>query len=1231
MQSSQNIPRHTPNKSHPRQPEKPTSRKPPPGSSQTSSKQTSFKRSSPIARKSVSKQSTNVSKKQNEDPPVQLPPSFLKQLSVLDLELSNALQSYQRRFTQGTAAKTPQYAYFDAHPVDDFHERIPEMALKFPFELDDFQKRAILHIEQQNSVFVAAHTSAGKTAVAEYAIAFAAALGSKVIYTSPIKSLSNQKLRDFRTKFDDVGLVTGDVSINDTAQCIIMTTEILRSMLYKGSDIIRDVSYVVFDEIQYLNDEERGVVWEESIIMLPSHIGIIFLSATVPNALEFASWIGRTKKRRVAVVSTLTRPVPLEHSILFQNCATPDKLKKQVLLLQGGSFDEGSFRATMKTIGIFKDSKIREKKRKKGQKKNENEGGDILLSEQDPSETGACEEKAALIEDVSSKTAVQLTHKDRPSKGTNQNKGPSARIARMASSAAATANGRNDRPNSRQSPWTPLVRYLVAEDKTPAVVFCFSKMKCEAAVESLQGSDLLASKEDKNYIHNFVEKAILQLREEDRNLPQVLRMRENLKRGISAHHSGLLPLVKEVTEVMFGKGLVKVLFSTETFAMGVNMPARTVVFSSVRKFDGKKHRNLQPSEYIQMAGRAGRRQLDTVGHVMLFFAPNEKFPDAADMKFIMTGKPNSLKSAFRLTHNMILNVLRVDELRVEEVMKRSFSEALEGTKSENVSNILSKVGDTLLSIKGSDNASSKEKEETCGINSSDALLQDFIKTYCEIIELQRKLTFRDLNPIFQEYLSPGRLVIAELGSGHLALSTLFSIVPPSYRVRSKPTTSKCEEFVRADSKLWIAAIKSVKCAAIRQHMPSMLLLPESSFCKSRGSGEKKIPSVVTSDGLMVELTLIKASSIVYICSEKMTLSAGKELHQARAAKGWFYSDYSNALYKPLTTNAIYLQKMVREWRVRQKSNSSAECFPGEVSDASSSKVGNQKGKKVSGMNGNFSSAYMQRAKICREMVTSSDLFNSLMGATGDELMTRIGRLILENGIKKKISKLQAIQDVRSKPLLLPQYQKRVQFLQDLNYVGSDGASLQLKGRFACEVATVDCVILTEIVLDNVLQGLCPSELASLLSCLVCRKKSVADAWNNDEKKYREQYCIAKKQLGNIVQKVGDLQSQMGVELDCVEDGSTYESCMCRWDLADAVYAWALGEPFCNITKLTDQQEGDIVVCIKRLSELLRDTQDVAKGIGNVELSENLEKAIDCIRRDVIFNGSLYYSDEIDYY
>ncbi|EGX88613.1 DEAD/DEAH box RNA helicase Ski2, putative [Cordyceps militaris CM01] len=480
-----------------------------------------------------------------------------------------------------------------AHMVDirnemtNFRELVPDMAREWPFELDTFQKEAVYHLENGDSVFVAAHTSAGKTVVAEYAIALAAKHMTKAIYTSPIKALSNQKFRDFRETFDEVGILTGDVQINPEASCLIMTTEILRSMLYRGADLIRDVEFVIFDEVHYVNDYERGVVWEEVIIMLPEHISLILLSATVPNTHEFASWVGRTKQKDIYVISTAKRPVPLEHYVWAG-----------------------------KDIHKIVDS---DKK---------------------------------FIEKGWKDAHATFQSKDKP-------KGAETTVA---------TRGAQDK-----NLWVHLVQYLKRNTLLPACIFVFSKKRCEENADALSNQDFCTASE-KSHIHMIIEKSIARLKPEDRLLPQIIRLRELLGRGIAVHHGGLLPIVKELVEILFAETLVKVLFATETFAMGLNLPTRTVVFSGYRKHDGHSFRNLLPGEYTQMAGRAGRRGLDKVGSVIIVPPGGDDAPPVTDLRNMILGEPSKLRSQFRLTYNMILNLLRVEALKIEEMIKRSFSE-----------------------------------------------------------------------------------------------------------------------------------------------------------------------------------------------------------------------------------------------------------------------------------------------------------------------------------------------------------------------------------------------------------------------------------------------------------------------------------------------------------------------------------------------------------------------------
>lgn len=449
-------------------------------------------------------------------------------------------------------------------PFGESYSEIPREPLcdakSYKFELDTFQKIAISSIENDHSVLVSAHTSCGKTVVAEYAIAQSIKNNQRVVYTSPIKALSNQKYRELQEEFQDVGLMTGDITINPEASCLVMTTEILRNMLYRGSEVIREVHWIIFDEIHYMRDRERGVVWEETIILLPSHVRMVFLSATIPNALEFAEWISYIQRQIVHVVYTDKRVVPLTH--YFQ---TDD-----LYLIQDKKFHLKEFTKSMQNVPTRKDL-------------------DKVLPE------------------------------------------------------------------------------TIERANVPAVVFSFSRKECENYAVKVK-KDFL-NEEEKDLVKTIFDNAISSLRQEDRNIPIIEKMLPLLQRGIGIHHSGLLPIIREIVEILFQESLLKILFATETFSIGLNMPAKTVIFTSLRKFDGTNRRLLTSGEFIQMSGRAGRRGLDEMG-VAISILTEEL--TVSQVKTIFSSTSDKLYSAFRLTYNMILNLLRVEGLDPAYVLSKSF-------------------------------------------------------------------------------------------------------------------------------------------------------------------------------------------------------------------------------------------------------------------------------------------------------------------------------------------------------------------------------------------------------------------------------------------------------------------------------------------------------------------------------------------------------------------------------
>lgn len=468
-----------------------------------------------------------------------------------------------------------------------------EPARKYEFKLDPFQKVAIASIEKNESVLVSAHTSSGKTVIAEYAIAQSLNNKQRVIYTSPIKALSNQKYRELLTEFGDVGLMTGDVTINPTASCLVMTTEILRSMLYRGSEVMREMAWVIFDEIHYMRDKERGVVWEETIILLPDKVRYVFLSATIPNAMQFAEWICKTHVQPCHVVYTDFRPTPLQHYIFPAD------------------------------------------------------GDGIHL---------VVDEKGVFREDNFQKAINVLTEKF----GEDPSALPSKKNGKKGKTGKASQKGPSD--------IYKIIKMIMIKNYNPVIVFSFSKRDCENLALQMSKLDMNDDTE-RDLISSVFNNAINSLSEIDRQLPQIQSILPLLRRGIGIHHSGLLPILKEVIEILFQEGLIKVLFATETFSIGLNMPAKTVVFTNVRKFDGKNFRWISSGEYIQMSGRAGRRGLDDRGIVILMI--DEKMePSVA--KNMLKGEADRLESAFHLGYNMVLNLMRVDGISPEFMLERSF-------------------------------------------------------------------------------------------------------------------------------------------------------------------------------------------------------------------------------------------------------------------------------------------------------------------------------------------------------------------------------------------------------------------------------------------------------------------------------------------------------------------------------------------------------------------------------
>ena len=501
---------------------------------------------------------------------------------------------------------------------------------KYSFPLSSFQKYAIEAIVEGNHILVTAHTGSGKTLPAEFAIEHFVAQGKKVIYTSPIKALSNQKFYEFTKKFPSIsfGILTGDIKTNPEADVLIMTTEILMNTLYaknrkedtnteknKNSsltmfdmDFSSELACVIFDEIHYINDKDRGKVWEETIMMLPKNIQMVMLSATLDSPEKFASWCetrGQSVKQSdnekiVYLTTTHERVVPLTH-YSFITC----------------------------TQGIFKTIKDKQL-------------------------------------EAEIKNATNTLHVIQDARG-NFNETNYQRIRK-------TLNLFEDKNHyvKRQHVLNNVSKYMVDNNMLPAICFVLSRKALEQCAKEVTTVLLEDDSKVPYTIHRECEQIIRKLPnyQEYLNLPEYVSMVSLLEKGIAIHHAGIMPILREMVELLFSKGYIKLLFATETFAVGINMPTKTVLFTDVNKYDGSNMRLFQSHEYTQMAGRAGRRGIDTIGHV-IHLTNLFKNTVQTEVKQMMKGTPQKLTSKFKISYNLVLNLIDIGETDYSSYTKRS--------------------------------------------------------------------------------------------------------------------------------------------------------------------------------------------------------------------------------------------------------------------------------------------------------------------------------------------------------------------------------------------------------------------------------------------------------------------------------------------------------------------------------------------------------------------------------
>ena len=1023
-------------------------------------------------------------------------------------------------------------------------KKMPQVPAKqYPFELDTFQQQSVLYLERQESVLVSAHTSAGKTVVAEYAIAMAKRDGQRVVYTSPLKALSNQKYRELKEEFSDVGLMTGDTVINPNASCLVMTTEVLRSMLYKGGEVTREVGWVIYDEIHYMRDKERGVVWEESIVLLPDTVKYVFLSATIPNAREFSEWVCKVHNIPCHIVYTDFRPTPLEHYIYPS----------------GG---EGIFLIVDRTSAFKEDNFL----------------------------------KAISIANEKGAEVAQ------------------ARTAARKASEMAGGDG-SQAKLAQNTDVFKIIKMIVDRNYDPVIVFAFNKGECESFANALHKVDL-CDENEKDMIDAIYWNAMDALSESDKKLPQVASMPNLLRRGLGVHHSGLLPILKEVIEILFQEGLIKVLFATETMSVGLNMPARTCVFASPRKFDGYGFRWITSGEYTQMSGRAGRRGKDDRGLVVLMVDEKMDAPTAKDM---LRGRSDPLDSAFHVSYATLLNLMRVEGAEPEDMIMNSFAQF---QSMRRVPQLEAKVA--LLEKKRDEIEIDNEEQVNEYVKLRDGL--DALTTE------RRAITNLPTHSV--PFLQPGRLVRVCVDAPG---SSLFSSSDTEALTRMTVDADDVEEMLEDDD------------------VQNPLSFDETMLRKSVEDGNDSVWGVIVHFEKVGSKKHSKYLVDVLVkCAEKLKLSDADRttLKLNDPAFSLLNSSERHSLLQceenqvvdelpavefrvvrvPLeqldcmSSIRVYLPKDLNPLEARVRCGASVREVLKRFEERSKEQQNEEKEEKVVIPMLDAEKDMKVTDKNYAKTVQKIQVLSKMMKNHGFKSSGNAVERLRKHGEKRRLEYLvrHAKKEVTAASgMIKADVLKRMRrVLRRLGYVSEDGVVTQ-KGRCACELAGADELVATELIFNGTFKALPLHMLVATVSCLVWKEKTGGKGGKDGNGKKQgmnvsEEVFSAHSNVKDAARKVFKQQLECKLKID-VEDSIE----RLRWDLMEVMLAWCKGNTFSEIMKMTEAFEGSIVRAIRRIEELMRQLASACKVIGESDLEKKFLDACELVKRDIVFTPSLF--------
>ena len=1063
--------------------------------------------------------------------------------------------------------KMQKWAIEDDLDISAF-SKIENPPITFPFELDEFQKRSILRLENHENVLVCAHTSSGKTVVAEYGIALGKRNAKRVLYTSPIKALSNQKYREFKKKFGDVGILTGDVSINPDAQCLIMTTEILQSSLYKNSELLNQVEWVIFDEIHYINDNERGHVWEEILILMPRGIGIIMLSATVPNYMEFAQWVGDIKETKVYVQNTLKRVVPLQHQ-LFVDKDNVFKVKEKDKIYKN---------RIEQAFNILENNKYG-KRDKYYLKDKENEYLDNIT----------------YFDKYKIKKRENWRKRDKYQKNYNKK-----------------SNQSNPKITKMHYKIEEIVDYLDNNDLCPAVIFVFSIKRITEYSKMLSLKNLVPRKQQ-NEISNFFRSVVSTMPPEDRKIPQVKELEEILQSGIGVHHAGLLPILKEAIEVLYSRGLIKILFATTSFSIGLNMPTRTVVFTDLYKYNDTSRVILSSSEYLQMCGRAGRRGIDTIGNVFILLSELSNDNEMDDVIGMLEGKGDDVVSKFRLCYRTLLSFFSRNLKDMNRFFRESF---LESNMAQKIPEKLAEIEtlkskQKMLSIMNcpyeSDYVENKKKQD---INNDDSKNNENNNIIIDNKNnIKKEITIEDY-PIADYFrnLNKYKNLSREIFSNQKIYDKLHKFpgrilkvrkdirAPKSKKKRNKGNKGNKgnNEAPKIDDGIYVMLIHAY---TEDNYFGSLWCLGFSGFITGTNKNISYKSDLFVKNGAFGKYKFFYREYKLEDVIEAYEYPFEVKLKGKKNDSFWKKDkdDYYYIIDRPC------MKKCLKEL-ARLKPRGDLELFNSKISFA-----GMNFKELVKDLD------FLQKVEERQKTLEESKSIKYLNCVNFYEHYEQYQKY---EEVSANIDKLKG----ELNPENLAHYHEfeiRLKILQNLEYVNDDN-SLTLKGKAAREIGTTDCVIITELLTSDILTSLKDEDVIGFIAGFASNKNEIE---TNDPNISRE-FSTAIKKFNEIYTMIYELEKENDFEENKYNRRMTFE-------FSEAMRSWMAGKDFLEILNLTELEEGKLYNLIMRIFLMLEEISNFYSVLGNVEQSKRFSELKAKLMRGIMAIQSLYLQEKID--